>query len=270
MELNDQTRCAIILICTYIYKNESKRNLLRTCKFIHKLKSNIFFYQRIIIKTLNKNISQYTNVFITKLNFFKSNKQYLSENLRRLTIEGDFTYDSDPVILPSRLTYLKFLNLPKFDYILRYLPSKLKCLVFAGSQSSEQFKHISNKKDKKDEKYKMYTVDTKINMLSSSIKHLALGISFNKFNLSQIKKIIPKNITHLEFINYDIFSILYEYLFLTKITMQKIDNFPINLSRFISQNITCLCVNNYISETQYWQQIKYVHLQKIFPNILPN
>lgn len=113
MLLNDQTRSAIILICTYIYENKPKRSLLRTCKFIHMLKPNIFFYQQMIIKSLNKNISQYTNIFIIKQNFFKSNRLCLSENLKRLTIQGDFTYDN-PISLPSGLTYLKFLNLPKF------------------------------------------------------------------------------------------------------------------------------------------------------------
>lgn len=236
MLCNNQTRYVIITVCTYIYKNKPKHNLLQTCKFIHRLKPKIFFYQQVKVKSSNKNINQYTNIIIIKQNFFKSNKLNLSENLRRLTIEGNFTYGFNATSLPIGLTYLKFLNLPKFDYISHRLPPKLKCLILDHNLTTE-----------------VYNTDTKISILQSSIKHLVLGTSFDKFSLGQIKKIIPKNITHLGFINYNIFDILHEYKFLTKITIQKNDQFSPNLLHMIPQNIAHLCINNYISDLDFHQ-----------------
>lgn len=293
MLYNYETRSIIILVCTHIYENKPKHNLLQTCKFIYGLKSDIFFYQPVnffkcvdMIKNKSEIFSNieylsastwaiagYSNPLIISLLPHKLKKLKIScncefigcslpktlhtlkyysskfvtadffpNNLKKISIEGDFTFGINSNILPPNLTYLKFLSMPKFDFILHKLPPKLKCLILKYKKKEYSYK------DNYDLNHE------NISMLPDNIKHFTLGESFGFSTFDQIKKIIPKNIKHLNFGNYTLFDILSEYLLLTKITIKYHHNYN-HTERWlpsIPHTIINLCIINYDNILEYY------------------
>lgn len=68
----DTNRTIFIIVCSYIYNNRSKLNLLSTCKFFYEQYHLIFFYELVdASKIINPNIaSRFTNI---KINCFEFN-----------------------------------------------------------------------------------------------------------------------------------------------------------------------------------------------------
>lgn len=168
---------------------------------------------------------------------------FFPENLKKLSVGGHFTYRTDLNFLFPNLTYLKFLTRPNLDFILYKLPPNLKCLIL---------KYV--------EYQSAYNNNTILNMLPNNIKHFALGKSFRNFSFDQMKRIIPKNIRHLDIDDNIFYDVSCDYPSLTKISIKcGGDNFVIEKLLWIP-SITSLCVRNYKD-----QIIKYIpsHIIKL-------
>lgn len=178
-------RLLIILILGYINENKPKINLLLTCKFFYKLRFNIFYYEKIRIRTVKDINKRFMNV---EINGYGTNSSNINKLLHSL--------DQD----------LKCLSLQGYCYVSKKKSKRTQILIL------KKFKFI-----------KCLNVDTNFFKLSANqVKKLILKnitcLKFNNFAYCDILKEYPllKKIT----IKYD----SYNNFFYWKYQISKISN----------------------------------------------
>lgn len=277
----DINRLLIILICEYIYENKAKVYLLSTCKFMHKSRKYILFYEQVdVSKITNNKIKKrltyvhfkfelptkklFDNVSNIKINNYQNylgvTITYLPPKLKKLEIPKNNVRFDSRICMPNTLETLCFKNyqsLPDnffndglkklimdtcYTTNLILLPSSLKYLKLSGTPNIDYFPDL-----------KCLILDIYCNIvkpLPDSIKHLGLYVQGNMLiNLN--KNIIPKNLTHFEFDDNKWCDILCEFPKLTKVTIKEKNNM-----QSIPPSITSIS-NGYYVDYRFCRKISF-------------
>lgn len=208
----DINRLILIIISKYIHENKSKINLLTTCKFMHGLRFEIFYYQRVTVTNINLNIFD------------------LLTRLTRLTSIHFYKIMPTPT-LTNNLTYLKLTGEINLNFIFDQLPPKLKCLILDTDNND------------------FLALYKKIKPLNISIEHFGLYVKKFDCDINIIKKIIPNNIKYFEFNVNKLFNTICDHPTLTKIKYD-VNNcyYPSRCLKKIPPNITSV---SYVEDYYY-------------------
>lgn len=305
-EQTDTSRTVIIIICSYVYENKTKLNLLSTCKFFYELLHSIPFYQKVKVCNLDmieklpprlKNLS--LNIIFNKIpkqldhivlpNYLEkisitSNVWIIKKipvTIKRLKLGEYYSYLPTKDFFPLGLEKLTMCIYPDTD--INILPNSLVCLKIIKNINMN---FINNGLppnlqslifDFGTRKNFLNEFIQKIKMLPDTIKYLDLKNTFQCAETNQLRKFIPKNIVCLKFNSIQYLDILDEYPKLTKITARfaltaiNIKKIPLNII-----SLSCRWSSDYeislfllLPLSIIKLKIKYYYLDKIVlpPNI---